>query len=102
MKSVSTVYPESANFLTVDVVNEFADHIRAEKIALKNEFRVLESMLEPKNMTTIFELFAEVIPLCTAFPQTTKTIEGALAVPLSQVTCERSFSKNEQHQELSS
>ena len=93
MKSVSCVYPESANFLNVDAVNEFADHIGADKNALKNEFRVLKPMIESKNMGTVFELFAEIMPLRTAFSQTMKMIKNALTMPISQVTCERSFSK---------
>lgn len=93
MKSVSCVYPESVNFLNVDAVNEFADHIGADKNALKNEFRVLKPMIESRKMGTIFELFAEIMPLRTAFSQTITMIKNALTMPISQVTCERSFSK---------
>lgn len=50
-------------------------------------------MFATKKIANIFEFVAELIPLSTAFPQTIKMITGALTMPVSQVTCERSFSK---------
>lgn len=93
MKSIATVYPESIDFLNVNAIDEFADHIGAERFALKNEYQVLSSMFAEKKLANIFELFVELLPLSTAFPQTIKMIRGALTMPVSQVTCERSFSK---------
>lgn len=93
MKSIATVYPESIDFLNVNAIDEFADHIGAERSALKNEYQVLSSMFAAKKLANIFELFVELLPLSTAFPQTIKMIRGALTMPVSQVTCERSFSK---------
>ena len=93
IKSMSAVYPESENFLNVDVIDEFALHIDADRSNLKNEFQVLKSMFNSENTSSIFEFLRRIIPLCTAFPQTMKMIKGALTMPVSQVTCERSFSK---------
>lgn len=93
MKSISTVYPESANFLNIDAVDEFCFHVGVDSNALKNEFLVIKPMLESKKVNDVIELFNELKPLSDAFPQTLKMIVGAVTMPISQVTCERSFSK---------
>ena len=93
MKSISTVYPSSPNFLNTDAVDEFCRHIGGDSSALKNEFPVIKSMLESKKINDVIQFFNELIPMSDAFPQTLKMITNAITMPISQVTCERSFSK---------
>lgn len=93
MKSISTVYPESANFLNIDEINDFCCHIGGDTSALKNEFLVIKPMLQSKKIDNIVQLFNELISMSDAFPQTLKMITNAITMPISQVTCERSFSK---------
>jgi hAT family C-terminal dimerisation region len=93
MKSMSTVYPDGGNFLSVDDVFDFSEHIGADPHALKNEFMVLKPLLESKAINNVMNFLNELIPLSQAFPQTIKMITNALTMPISQVTCERSFSK---------
>ena len=93
MKSISTVYPESQNFLNVDYIGEFSHHIGADPNAFLNEFIVIKAMLKSKTITDVIAFLNELLPLSNAFPQTLQMIRGAITMPISQVTCERSFSK---------
>ncbi|CAF4787549.1 unnamed protein product, partial [Rotaria sp. Silwood2] len=90
---ISTVYPESANFLNIDEINDFCCHIGGDKSSLKNEFVVIKPMLESKKVNNIIQLFNELISMSDAFPQTLKMIKNAVTMLISQVTCERAFSK---------
>ena len=94
MKSISTVYPESANFLNSNAIDEFYSHIGGDSNALINEFLVIKPMLESKKTKDVIQLFNELKPLSDTFPQTLKMIADAMTMfmPISQVTCERSFS----------
>ncbi|CAF4531509.1 unnamed protein product, partial [Rotaria sp. Silwood2] len=56
MKNISTVYPESANFLNIDEINDFCCHIGGDKSSLKNEFLVIKPMLESKKVNNIIQL----------------------------------------------
>jgi len=93
MKSISTVYPESKNFLNIDDIGDFSCHIDADSSALKNEFIVIKPMLQSKTINDVIEFLNELLPLANAFPQTLRMIKNAITMPISQVTCERSFSK---------
>ncbi|CAF1263221.1 unnamed protein product [Adineta ricciae] len=93
MKSISTVYPESGNFLDTNDINEFSQHTDADANALRNEFLVIKPMLQSKSITDVISFLNELIPLSGAFPQTLRMIKNAITMPISQVTCERSFSK---------
>ncbi|CAM4917089.1 unnamed protein product [Rotaria socialis] len=93
MKSISTVYPNSTNFLNIDAIDEFCFHIGGDSSALKNEFLVIKPMLQSKKVNNVIELYNELISMSDAFPQTLKMITNAITMPISQVTCERLFSK---------
>ena len=93
MKSISTVYPESGNFLDTNDINEFSQHTDADANALRNEFLVIKPMLQSKPITDMIDFLNELIPLSGAFPQTLRMIKNAITIPISQVTCKRSFSK---------
>jgi len=68
MKSISTVYPESKNFLNIDDIDEFSQHIDTDSSALKNEFLVIKSILQSKTINEVIELLNEISPLSGAFP----------------------------------
>ena len=93
LKSISTVYPESEHFLNAEAVDDFCRHIDIDPALVKNEFIVLKPMLQSKTITDVIDLLNELIPLSSAFPQTFRMIKSAITMPVSQVTCERSFSK---------
>ena len=50
-------------------------------------------MFESKKINDVIQCFNDLIPMSDAFPQTSKMITNAITMPISQVTCERSFSK---------
>ena len=93
LKSISTVYPESENFLNSDSVTDFCNHININPNLVKNEFIVIQPLIQSKKITDVIGFLNELTPLSSAFPQTIKMIKGAVTMPVSQVTCERSFSK---------
>ncbi len=68
MKSISTVYPESRNFLNIDDIDELSRHVDADSSALKNEFIVIKSMLQSKTINNVIEFLNELLPLSNAFP----------------------------------
>ncbi|CAF1464519.1 unnamed protein product, partial [Rotaria sordida] len=86
MKSISTVYPESSNFLNIDDIEEFSRHIDTDPSALKNKFIVIKSMLQSKTINDVIEFLNELLPLSSAFPQTLQMIKSAITMPISQVT----------------
>ena len=45
LKSISTIYPESENFLNIDYIDEFSLRIDADSNALKNELIVIKPMI---------------------------------------------------------
>jgi hypothetical protein len=93
LKSISTVYPESENFLNIDYIDEFCAHIGADSNALKNELIVIKPMVQSKQINDVVQFLNELVPFAHAFPQTMKMITNSITMPISQVTCERSFSK---------
>ena len=93
VKSISTVYPESEHFLNIDYIDEFSLHIGADINALKNELIVIKSMVQSKTIADVVPFLNELIPFSDAFPQTIRMIKNSITMPISQVTCERSFLK---------
>lgn len=93
MKSMSTVYPESENFLNSEDVDAFCRHVNVDSSSLKNEFSVIKSMFKSKKIDDVIQFLKELIPYSTAFPQKILMVENTMTMPVSQVTCERSFSK---------
>ncbi|CAF1338639.1 unnamed protein product, partial [Rotaria sordida] len=86
MKSISTVYPESSNFLNIDDIEEFSRHMDTDPSALKNKFIVIKSMLQSKTINDVIEFLNELLQLSSAFPQTLQMIKSATTMLISQVT----------------
>lgn len=55
----------------------------------------MNSLLSNHNVQVdnVIQLLKQLIPYSTAFPQTVLIIKNAMTMSVSQVTCERSFSK---------
>ncbi|CAF1489191.1 unnamed protein product, partial [Didymodactylos carnosus] len=87
------VYPKSEYFLNIDYIDEFCAHISADSNALKNELIVIKPMVQSKQINDVVQFLNELVPFADAFPQTMKMITNSITMPISQVTCERSFSK---------
>lgn len=70
-----------------------ATHTNSDHNQVFNELQVLKPMLGAKQLSSIQELYNEIIPLQQAFPNMTIMIKAALTIPISSTTCERTFSK---------
>ena len=75
MKSISTAYTESENFLNADRVDEFCRHVNVDSSAFKNDFNVIKSMIKSKTINDIIQFLNELLPLLFAFPQTIKCFQ---------------------------
>lgn len=62
---------------------------------LKNELNVVKHFIREKkaSMKTIQDLLTELKPVNDALPATISLLRGALCLPVSSTTCERSFSR---------
>ncbi|CAF4836899.1 unnamed protein product [Rotaria socialis] len=87
------LYPESKVVLNIDDVNAFSRHIDIDSSALKNEFIVIKSMFMSTTINDVIQFLNELIPFSTAFQQTLRMIKSSIAMPISQDTSKRSFSK---------
>ena len=50
-------------------------------------------MLKDSKLSSIVDLYAELLPLKQAFPTVIFLVAAALTIPVSSTTCERTFSK---------
>ena len=90
---MSTVYPESEHFLNPEAVDDFCRHIDIDPKLVKNELVVIKPMLQSKTIINVIDFLNELNPFSSAFPETLRMVKSAIPMPVSQVTCERSFSK---------
>ena len=60
---------------------------------LTNEIRVLKPMLQQSNSKDMVDLYLELLPLRRALSTIVRLIVGAMTIPVSSVTTERTFSK---------
>ena len=59
---------------------------------LTNEIQVLKPMLQQSNSKDMVSLYLELLPLRQAFPTIVTLIIGAMTIPVSSITTERTFS----------
>lgn len=93
LRSLSKVYPESENILNTDDIQLFCDHLDADLHAIQNEYMLIEQIVENKPLFNVIEVLNELLPMTDAFPNTIRMIKAVITMPISQVTCERNFSK---------
>ena len=58
-----------------------------------NEIRVLKPMLKDSKAKNVVDLYMELRPFAHAFPMIQTIVIGAMTIPVSSCTTERSFSK---------
>jgi hypothetical protein len=66
-----------------------------ERNIIKNEIAVIKPMTKDIKLSFVFDVLNELKPVKQTFLSTVVLIEGAMTFPVSSVTCERRFSKNE-------
>ncbi|CAM4819981.1 unnamed protein product [Rotaria magnacalcarata] len=93
LRSVSSLSPDSSKFLEIDELKALCVMLKSDIQLLNNEIQVLKPMLKqlkPKNM---IDLYFEVLPFEQAFPSILSLLIGAMTIPVSSTTTERTFSK---------
>ncbi|CAF3499847.1 unnamed protein product [Rotaria socialis] len=95
LASVSAVHPKNQKFLDTEELKPLASHLTIDINQLDNELNVVKHFIREKRttMNTIKDLLTELAPVNDAFPATTSLLRGALCLPVSSTTCERSFSR---------
>ena len=93
LTSLSSLNPENENFLKFQSLRQFAEHLSCDQNQLENELNVIKSMVKDDKLKSIAGLYKRLTPYKDAFPTAISVIAGALTVPVSSTTCERSFSK---------
>ncbi|CAF0922419.1 unnamed protein product [Didymodactylos carnosus] len=93
LSSISSLCPKHEKFLDFEILKPFALHLDINPNELQNELNVLRSFLKNKNLSDIKELCCELISFVQAFPNVVLMIQGAMTIPITSASCERSFSK---------
>ncbi|CAF3494549.1 unnamed protein product, partial [Rotaria sp. Silwood2] len=93
LSGISSLCPESDNFLHFDTLKPFANHLNVDLDALSNELMVVKPMLQNKLLTSIIDLYIELHLFKEAFSKLTAVIKSTMTIPVSSTTCERTFSK---------
>ncbi|CAF4495809.1 unnamed protein product [Rotaria sp. Silwood2] len=93
LKSLAAMYPESEQFLEFKSLYSLADHLNCDLNQLQSELNVIKPMIKDEKLKSIIELYKKLRPYKEAFPTVISMITGALTIPVSSTSCERSFSK---------
>lgn len=95
LTGISSLCPTSSTFLNFDSLKSFARHLDLDTSTLLNEIAVVKPMLQSQNkpLTNIIDLYQVLYPFTEAFPMLITLIKGAITMPVSSTTCERTFSK---------
>ena len=93
LRGISSLSPDSSKFLELEELKALCVMLQSDIHLLNNEIQVLKPMLKqlkPKNM---IDLYFEVLPYKQAFPTILSLLIGAMTIPVSSTTTERTFSK---------
>ncbi|CAF2773271.1 unnamed protein product [Rotaria sp. Silwood2] len=93
LKSLAAMYPDSEQFLEFKSLCSLADHLNCDLNQLQNELNVIKPMIKDEKLRSTIELYEKLRPYKEAFPTVISMITGALTIPVSSTSCERSFSK---------
>lgn len=93
LRGIASLSPNSATFLNVEELKYLCDVLQCDFLFLVNEVQVLKPMLAQSKSQNIVELYFEVLPFKQAFPTIVSLMIGALTIPVSSTTTERTFSK---------
>lgn len=95
LRGISALSPESSTFLEIEQLGALCTMLQNEIQVLNNEIQVLKPMLKQSKskLTNMIDLYFEILPLQQAFPTILSLLVGALTIPVSSTTTERTFSK---------
>ncbi|CAF1035837.1 unnamed protein product [Adineta ricciae] len=93
IRGISSLSPDSSQFLEIEELTHLCNMLQCDGQLLKNEIQVLKPMLKEPKLKDIVDLYFEVLPYKQAFPTVISLLVGALTIPVSSATTERTFSK---------
>jgi hypothetical protein len=93
LRGISSLSPDSSTFLEIEELKALCAMSQCDIQLLNNEIQVLKPMLKQTKPKNIIDLYFEVLPLKQAFPCILSLIIGAMTIPVSSTTTERTFSK---------
>jgi len=93
LRGISSLSPESPTFLDINELKSLCQFVRCDISLAVNEIQVLKPMVKDSKAKNIVDLFIELRPFAQAFPTIHTMIIGAMTIPVSSCTTERSFSK---------
>jgi len=93
LTSLVAMYPKNEQFLEFKSLRSLADHLNCDLNQLQNELNVIKPMKKVEKLKSTTELFNKLRPYKEALPTVISMVIGALTIPVSSTTCERSFSK---------
>ena len=93
LRRVSSSSPDSQNFLEIQELKSLCQMLHCDFALLTNEIRVLKPMLQQSNSKDMVDLYLELLPLRRALSTIVRLIVGAMTIPVSSATTERTFSK---------
>ncbi|CAF3976119.1 unnamed protein product [Rotaria sp. Silwood2] len=93
LRGVSSLSPEAATFLKLEELKPLCIMLHQDAVLLNNEIEVLKPMLKKSKSKNVIDLYYETLPFHQAFPTTLLLLTGAITLPVSSTTTERTFSK---------
>ena len=68
LNGINGLCPESENFLQTEHIQQFSSLLKADFPSLCNEIHVLKPMLKDRKLENIVDLYVELLPFETSFP----------------------------------
>lgn len=93
LRSISSLSPDSQTFLEIESLKALCVMLQCDAHLLNNEIQVLKPMLKQLKPKTMLDLYLEVLPFKQTFPCLLSLLIGAMTIPVSSTTTERTFSK---------
>ena len=92
LRGISSLSSDSQKFLEIQELKSLCQMLHCDIALLTNEIQVLKPMLQQSNSKDTVDLYLELLPLRRAFPTIVTLIIGAMTIPVSSTTTERTFS----------
>ena len=93
LRGVSSLSHESSTFLDITELKSLCRMLHCDVSSAANEIQVLKPMLKDSKAKNVVDLYMELRPFAQAFPMLHTMVIGAMTIPVSSCTTERSFSK---------
>ena len=93
LRGIAALLPDNQTFLDVEELKNLCVFLKCDISLMSNEIQVLKPMLQQTKSNDIIALYFELLPFEKAFPTILSLLIGAMTIPVSSTTTERTFSK---------